>query len=95
MTKEPVTLVTLEIEGVVEPVALPLSEALARLWDELKRLPLGANQLEAYRHFLRAGAEERVRAAFLEDGLLQLSFALDGEIRLVRATPARVPAATG
>lgn len=48
-------LVTLEIEGRVKPVTLPLTEALARLWDELKLLPLGANQLEAYRHFLRAG----------------------------------------
>ncbi|MFE2912800.1 hypothetical protein [Kitasatospora indigofera] len=86
-------LVTLEIEGLVEPVALPLTEALTRLWDELKLLPLGANQLEAYRHFLRAGAEERVRAAIEQDGMLQLSFALDGEIRLVRATPVRVPAA--
>jgi hypothetical protein len=86
-------LVTLEIEGLVKPVALPLTEALARLWDELKLLPLGANQLEAYRHFLRAGVEERVRAAFAQDGMLQLSFALNGEIRLVRATPVRVPAA--
>ncbi|MFE2911225.1 hypothetical protein [Kitasatospora indigofera] len=86
-------LVTLEIEGLVEPVALPLTEALTRLWDELKPLPLGANQLEAYRHFLRAGAEERVRDAIAQDGMLQLSFALDGEIRLVRATPVRVPAA--
>ncbi|OKI16653.1 hypothetical protein A6A07_11645 [Streptomyces sp. CB03911] len=87
-------LVTLEIEGLVEPVALPLPEALARLWDELRPLPLGRLQLEAYRHFLRAGAEERVRAAIAQDGMLQLSFALNGEIRLVRATPALVPAAT-
>lgn len=81
-------LVTLEIEEVLEPITLPLLDAVDRLWNELDLLPLGENQAQAYDRFLGPGAVHRIQAAFAEVGLLHLSFALDGHVRYVRITPA-------
>ncbi len=81
-------MVTVSIEGVLKPVQKPLPQAVVLAWQTLRALPLGS-QYEAYRRFFGTGAQQRVREAFDQDGQLELTFQLEGELRSVRIEPVR------
>ncbi|WP_329496971.1 hypothetical protein [Kitasatospora herbaricolor] len=81
-------LVTAEIEDVMEPLTAALPGVVERLWEELRALPLGSFQYEAYRRFLGPGVIERVTEAMECDGELHLTFAMRGRLHSVRVVPA-------
>lgn len=85
-------MVTASVEGVMEPVQLPLPEAISTLWRALRDLHLGGHQYEAYRYFFGEGVEQRVLKALEEHQRMDLAFRLGGDIRLVRISLAE-PAA--
>ncbi len=81
-------MVTADIEGVMEPQQVPLPQAIVLLWEALRALPLGAVQYGAYEYFFGDGVEQRVLTAIQQDGWLNLTFRLEGELRSVRIAPA-------
>ncbi|MDH6579224.1 hypothetical protein [Kitasatospora sp. MAP5-34] len=77
--------VTVSVDGILDPLAAPLPQALGALWEVLRALPLGWTQFEAYRYFFDTpGAEERVSTFLERDRCLVLSFAMDGRSHVVR-----------
>lgn len=81
-------LVTAEIEGFLEPIQVPLDQALDMLWTTLRALPLGNLQLKAYGHFFGDGVEGRVQDAIQQDGRLQLTFAMEDRLHSLTVAPA-------
>ncbi len=81
--------VVVEIEGVAGPATFGrLADALTAVWDSLRVLPLGAVQADAFGYFLtRPDAVECVAEFIRRDGLLSLTFALDGHRHQVRIRP--------
>lgn len=80
----PAVMVTASIEGEMEPVQLPLPEAIRALWHVLRELHLGGHQYEAYRYFFGDGVEQRILKALEEHRRMDLAFRLGGAIRLVQ-----------
>ena len=80
-------MVTADIEGVMEPQQAQLPKAITALWETMRTLPLGNYQYEAFDYFFGEGAEQRVQQAIEQDGELQLTFRLEGELRSVRIAP--------
>ncbi|MFD0260125.1 hypothetical protein ACFVH7_17830 [Kitasatospora indigofera] len=76
--------VTISVEGEMEPAQLPLPDALRTLWHTLQALQLGSHQYEAYRHFFGEGVEQRVLRALEEHSRIDLAFRLKSDIRLVK-----------
>jgi hypothetical protein len=84
-------LVTVEIDCALEPVQLPLAEAIIRVWETLSSLNLGEDQLKDFRVYLGLGAEQRVLGEITRAGGTDVRyFLLDGELRSVQISLAPV-----
>jgi hypothetical protein len=81
-------LVTAEIEGYLEPVQVPLDQALDLLWATMRDLPIGDFQYGAYEIFFGPGVEGRVQEAIEQDGRLQLTFAMEDRLHSLTVAPA-------